>query len=271
MKVIIPAAGRGTRMAPITRGKPKEMLPVAGKPAISFVIEELRTSGINEIGIIINKQKQEIRAYLTRYYPSVRFSFFYQKKPIGILDAISLAQTYVGKKPFGIIMPDAVFVSEKPAFGELKKTYKKNLPYLSGLFYVDKHMARGFGNCGRINAHHLSAKLWRIQKVSDKKPGYFTMRGKRSVLRGNGRVIVPASFFDLIEEERKNVRSGELDDVPIWQKLAREGALYGCLMKGRGFDTGNPIGYHECDKYFNTNNKFHIKSKKEINLKLVLI
>lgn len=55
MKAVIPAAGLGTRMLPLTKAQPKEMLPVYNKPAIQYVVEEAISSGIDDILIITGK------------------------------------------------------------------------------------------------------------------------------------------------------------------------------------------------------------------------
>ena len=65
MKVIIPAAGLGTRLLPITRVVPKELLPVGTKPAIQWVLEEAVASGLHEIVIVISSDKELLRTYLT--------------------------------------------------------------------------------------------------------------------------------------------------------------------------------------------------------------
>ena len=61
---VIPAAGRGTRMQSVTRGKPKELLPVNGIPIIGHTIQEAIDAGIEKIYIIISPDKQAIREYL---------------------------------------------------------------------------------------------------------------------------------------------------------------------------------------------------------------
>ena len=59
MKAVIPAAGLGTRMLPITKSQPKEMLPILDKPAIQYVVEEAVASGIDDILIITGKGKRQ--------------------------------------------------------------------------------------------------------------------------------------------------------------------------------------------------------------------
>lgn len=249
MKVVIPCAGKGTRMAFITHGQSKEMFPIAGRPIISYVLEELQTSGIRDIGIIIRKDKEELRSYAIKHFPALRFSFFYQEKPKGVADAILLTRKFIGNHPFGILMPDWVFIAKIPAFLQLKKVYSKRHSFLSGLIYVNNRMAKGFGNCGRIEGMPLTSGFWKIKNISDKKPGCFDMGKATKVLRGSAHAIAHPHFFNLIEKEKENIHTGEIDDVPIWQQLASKGQLTGYLLEGRGFDVGNPAGYNQCKQY----------------------
>ena len=59
-KVIIPVAGLGTRMLPATKAIPKEMLPIAGKPLIQYIVEEIKQAGFNEIILITHSSKSSI-------------------------------------------------------------------------------------------------------------------------------------------------------------------------------------------------------------------
>ncbi|MGC8730600.1 MAG: sugar phosphate nucleotidyltransferase, partial [Candidatus Micrarchaeia archaeon] len=65
-KVVIPAAGLGKRFYPLTRAQPKEMLPIADKPVIHYVVEEAVKSGLDEILIVVGKGKDAIINYFDR-------------------------------------------------------------------------------------------------------------------------------------------------------------------------------------------------------------
>ncbi len=67
-KVIIPAAGLGTRFLPATKAQPKEMLPIVDKPAIQYIIEEAVRSGITDIIIITGRGKRSIEDHFDKSY-----------------------------------------------------------------------------------------------------------------------------------------------------------------------------------------------------------
>ncbi|GAJ05710.1 unnamed protein product, partial [marine sediment metagenome] len=64
MKAVILAAGYGTRLFPVTKSIPKEMLPLVTKPSIDFIIEELLLSGIEDILLISSRRKKPLEDYL---------------------------------------------------------------------------------------------------------------------------------------------------------------------------------------------------------------
>src|SRR2546423_1527767 len=101
-KAVIPAAGLGSRMLPITKSIPKEMLLVGRKPMIQHVVEEAAASGLKQICIVIRKGKEAIRDYfclkyahkqdrsieeLERLLAVCEITFAYQEQPLGLGDA----------------------------------------------------------------------------------------------------------------------------------------------------------------------------------------
>ena len=64
-KAVIPCGGMGTRFLPITKAVPKEILPIVDTPVLDYIVQEAVDSGITDILIIINKNKETIRNYFT--------------------------------------------------------------------------------------------------------------------------------------------------------------------------------------------------------------
>ena len=63
-KAVIPAAGLGTRLHSLTKGEPKEMLPIGGRPMIYYAVLEAALSGLKHLYIVVNKRKTSLRRYL---------------------------------------------------------------------------------------------------------------------------------------------------------------------------------------------------------------
>ena len=147
-KAVIPAAGLGTRVLPITKALPKEMLPIVDKPAIQYIVEEAVQAGIEDILIITNRgkgviedhfdhafeletnlkdnaSKQHIYEELKAIANLANVYFIRQKETKGLADAILRAKSFVGNEPFGILYGDDVIVSEDPVIGQLCRAYEE--------------------------------------------------------------------------------------------------------------------------------------------------
>ena len=132
-KAVIPAAGLGTRMLPLTKSQPKEMLPIGSKPCIQYIVEELAACGVEEILIITGQKKRAIEDHFdkdnelnrllhrseqadllqTLAYEDMDVQFFYtrQSTPTGLGDAVGLAKSFVSNEPFIVGLGDSVIFS----------------------------------------------------------------------------------------------------------------------------------------------------------------
>jgi glucose-1-phosphate thymidylyltransferase len=109
MKVIIPLAGKGTRLRPHTHVTPKPMLKVAGKPVMSYIIEDLKKlGGIEQMIYITGQLKEKVEEYARQALPEIPAVFIEQKVQDGTAGAIALARDYVDQ-PVLIIFVDTIF------------------------------------------------------------------------------------------------------------------------------------------------------------------
>lgn len=88
MRAIIPAAGAGTKLRPHTYTQPKSLIPVAGKPILGFIIEQLQQVGIREFVIVIGYLGEKIRDYVQKYYPEIEVTYVIQNSREGLGHAI---------------------------------------------------------------------------------------------------------------------------------------------------------------------------------------
>ena len=94
MKAIIPVAGAGTRLRPLTYTQPKPLIPIAGKPIISFIIDQLVDVGIREFVFIIGYLGEKIKNYIEETYPDLEVSFVNQELRLGSAHALWLAREH---------------------------------------------------------------------------------------------------------------------------------------------------------------------------------
>jgi len=107
MKVILPVAGKGTRLLPITKHVPKPLVSVAGRPVLDYVMDALAGLDIEELIFITGHLKDQIEAYARREY-DVPSRFVEQKVQDGTAGAVNLARPYVDG-PVLIVFVDTVF------------------------------------------------------------------------------------------------------------------------------------------------------------------
>lgn len=108
MKVIIPVAGKGTRMRPFTHTQPKSLLPVAGKPVIEHILDKVLPLKPTEIVFVTGHLKARFEEEMRTRYPHVRCSFVEQKTQRGTADAIWTAREAFDEDVL-IIFSDTIF------------------------------------------------------------------------------------------------------------------------------------------------------------------
>jgi glucose-1-phosphate thymidylyltransferase len=126
MKGLILAAGRGTRLRPLTYTRPKPLLNVANRPILAYAIHNLREAGISEIGIVVSEENREEIGLAVEGTAGVNISLILQEQPKGLAHAIMVSQPWLGESDFcvylgdnlfehGVIAYRQAFTSEKPA------------------------------------------------------------------------------------------------------------------------------------------------------------
>ena len=108
MKVVIPMAGKGTRLRPHTHVTPKPMLRVAGKPVMQYVLDDVKKlGGVDEVVYITGHLKEKVEAYAREALP-IPSVFIEQKVQDGTAGAVALARAHVDQ-PVLIIFVDTIF------------------------------------------------------------------------------------------------------------------------------------------------------------------
>jgi len=121
MKAVIPVAGVGTRLRPHTYTQPKPLLPVAGKPLIASIIDQLvEEGGIEEFILVIGYLGDKIRLYIEERYPHLDIQFVYQEARLGLGHAMHVAvDAFKDSEEILIVLGDTIFE------GNLKELLKQ--------------------------------------------------------------------------------------------------------------------------------------------------
>jgi glucose-1-phosphate thymidylyltransferase len=114
MKVIIPVAGAGTRLRPHTNTQPKPLIPVAGKPIISHLIDNLQNAGIQDFVFVIGYMGDKIKDYLQdNYQGKIRMEFVLQEHREGLGHAVWTARDCFAKEEnVLIVVGDIIFEAD---------------------------------------------------------------------------------------------------------------------------------------------------------------
>jgi UTP--glucose-1-phosphate uridylyltransferase len=241
---VIPCGGLGTRLHPITRWLPKEMLPVALRPALHWAFDEAAGAGLLRVIVITNPHKPMLEAVARSYPGPLELEFVPQDHPRGVGDALLRARDQLAGSAFVARLPDNLFLGANPTEAVLAVHRVTGLTTVL-LGEVTRDDARSKGATGRASVERGADGGYRVVAIADKGKGRFDP-GQDRAFTPIGRVVFPAGSLERFEAVGRALPSGaELDDVPVLQQLAREGALAGAVAEARFFDVGVPEGYRD--------------------------
>lgn len=258
-KAVIPAAGLGTRMLPIARAVPKEMLPIVDRPALSYLVEEAADSGITDILVITGRGKGAMEDYFD-YNPEyeaallargrdalveemraacnrVNISFIRQKETRGLGHAISCARSFVGNEPFAILYGDDVIFSDTtPVTRQIMDAYDRYGLGAAGVKPVPEELVTRY--CS-LKAEPIpgSDRDWHVTDMIEK-PRPEQIWTNLSIL---GRVVLPPEIFDILAVTEPGA-GGEIQLTDAMKTLAQTKGMTAVDFAGERFDLGSKLG-----------------------------
>jgi len=260
-RAIFPVAGFGTRFLPVTKSQPKEMLPIVDKPVIHYLVEEAVDSGIEEIILITGRGKRAIEDYFDQSFelehtlvergkhdlltevleiPKLaRFIYVRQPVPKGDGHAILQAYDIVRDEPFAVMFGDDLVMNEVPALKQLIDVYDETGASVVGLTEVpDEHLhqygvvgVKSENDNGVVEIQNFVEK----PDTKDKAPSNYAVIGKY--------VVTPEVMDYLYEFYDGYDGEGEIRLADGFRRTLTEGGkLFGKLIEGARYDTGNKLG-----------------------------
>jgi UTP--glucose-1-phosphate uridylyltransferase len=258
-KVIIPAAGLGTRFLPVTKAQPKEMLPIVDKPAIQYIVEEALLSGIEEILIITGRNKRAIEDHfdssiemeisldkkgkedllkMVRDIADIPIHYIRQKAALGLGDAIFSARQFVGNEPFAVMLGDDIVASEEPCLRQLLDIYDE---YGGNVLGVQKVQPTAVSSYGIVKVkQQLGENVWQVDSLVEK-PSLADAPSDLAIL---GRYIIQPEIFTLLSKAKPS-NGGEIQLTDSLSCLGKNGKLFAYNFSGRRYDIGNKEGFLE--------------------------
>jgi len=256
-KVVIPAAGLGTRFLPATKAVPKEMLPIVDTPTIQLVVEEAVRAGVEQVVVVNGRGKGAIEDHFDRSYEledtllrkgrkdlfelvrrisdSVRLVSVRQKEPMGLGHAVLAARAAVGDEWFGVLLGDDLIDSDEPGIGQLARVSLQTGKATVALMPVPDDQLHLYGVAAGAR---LADGNIQVEKMVEKPPRG-TAPGSLAVI---GRYVLPPEIFGILEKVKPGA-GGEIQLTDALAVLASEGRLVGVRFKGQRHDAGDRLGY----------------------------
>lgn len=258
-KAVIPAAGFGTRFLPETKAMPKEMLPIVDKPTIQYIVEEIHSSGIDQILIISGHAKRAIEDHFDsspeleqhlyesgkvnllkeiRKISDIKIHYVRQKYMRGLGDAILCAKDFIDGEPFGVILgDDIVYTGDKePALRQLMDQYDKTGGTVIGCQTVQPEQVSSYGIIDGLATDDPN-----LLKVRDmvEKPSVEEAPSRFAAL---GRYVITPDVFEILEQTQPG-KGGEIQLTDALRVMAHNEAVYAYNFQGQRYDTGDKLGY----------------------------
>tara|TARA_Y100000310_G_scaffold332875_1_gene409287 strand:+ start:2695 stop:3510 length:816 start_codon:yes stop_codon:yes gene_type:complete len=258
-QAIIPLAGQGTRLLPLTSVLPKELLPINGKPGLEYIIEECIKANIKEIIFIISKKKQMIKEYfyhdnlykkllkkrkkdkrLRLEYSRIKkykkmIKFVYQNSPKGTGDAVLKCRNLIKSKYFLMLMPDDLIIKKNCSSSLIKLHNKYKSSVIASKIVNKKTVSRW----GIFSVKKINKKNFIIKDVIEK-PSVKSAPSNYAVI---GRYVLPRTIFNVLKKQKPG-QNGEIHITDaIRFLLNKNNKFIGHIFAGKYLDCGTMKGY----------------------------
>ena len=254
---VFPVAGLGTRMLPMTRAVPKEMLPVVDRPLVQYAVEEAVAAGISELVFVTDRSGPVLEAHFgpvdelagkvetgpggerldaarALVPPGVRLSFVPQGGPFGLGHAVWCAREAVGDAPFAVVLPDDLMVPG--CLSDLVAAF--HAERAAGVVAAEEVPLWDTARYGVVDVEGESGPVSRIASIVEK-PAPEEAPSNLAVV---GRYVFDASIMDILARTAPGA-GGEIQLTDAIAELAASEPVLASRFRGERHDCGNRAGW----------------------------
>jgi UTP--glucose-1-phosphate uridylyltransferase len=262
---VIPVAGLGTRLLPATKSQPKEMLPVARKPIVQYVVEELVSNGIQQILFVTGRSKASIENHFDHDpemvralsetnrtdllkdvdFEALKANFFYTRQRLqkGLGDAVLCAENFAGEEPFVVALGDSIIGLNAVSSAVSRMVEVFDSRRASCVVAVEEVPSDETRHYGIVQPADGAGPVFRIANLVEKP----APEDAPSNLAIAGRYVFSPVIFDMIRRVKPDAR-GEIQLTDAIQFLCDEGRRVVAVKlapEEKRYDIGNFASYFE--------------------------
>ncbi|HJN74295.1 MAG TPA: UTP--glucose-1-phosphate uridylyltransferase [Myxococcota bacterium] len=263
-KAVLPVAGLGTRFLPVTKAVPKEMLPLADRPCLEYIVAEAVEAGLTELIFVTAAGKGAMVDYFHRSLAleehleaagkldlarevrrvgelgtviTVR-----QERALGLGHAVLMAAPATNGEDFAVFLGDDIIDSEVPAIQQLLDVHDEKGGSVVALMDVPREETNRYGICAgpmvRPGLMHVTGMV--------EKPDPADAPSTYSIV---GRYVLAGEIMSILETTPRGA-GGEFQLTDAIAVLAERGEVHGLEFEGQRFDTGNVVGLLRASIHF---------------------
>jgi len=258
-KAIIPLAGLGTRFLPLSKAVSKVFLPLADKPVIQYIVEEIKNSGITDIVLVVGPKEKTILNYFKKspeiekvlvkakkeqilkefkdfedIFDGISFSFVTQKSPNGDGHALLQAAKIVRNEPVAVSFGDDIIDSQTPAISQLIKIFKTCGSPVIALKSLPTEKLPSYGV---VSVEKIANNLFKIKKIVEK-PDPQNIPSNLAVV---GKYILTPEVFGYLKKAKPSKR-GEVILAEVFDNMLSDGkVIYGYELNGEWLECGDKL------------------------------
>lgn len=261
--LVLPVAGLGKRLRPLTLRTPKNLLPVGGRPLIEYALEEAAETGIRDVAAVVSpRHRAQYARYFTsvgKRFPHLRLHLRLQEEPIGNGHAILQAADVVKSAPFAVRFCDDLIVAREPVLRSLIKFYEAYRAPIVLLERVPRRSVSRYGVVGVTRAGKRptlpAGPLYRLRSIVEKPAA---AKAPSNLIIVGGYVLTSAILRNL-GKVADSLPAAGADALPLAIGIQVEfivgGKVYGWEFSGKRLDCGTLEAIRKTEEFLAAQNR----------------